>query len=131
MVAHLAQLNQDVLVVRHRVRLLYHAFLQQVAVNLLLLLRDTHLHMDLNLGWQALFHLLLDPTQKEWLQDSMQLLNDLLVSLLLLGFGHFFLALAQIKPLVEIVRAGENFRKQEVKEGPELVQIVLKRGTSQ
>lgn len=87
--------------------------------------------MDFDFGWQALFHLFLDPAQQERLQDAVQLLDDLLVSLLFLFVGHVFLALAQVEPLVEVVRRRENLRQKEVEQGPELMEIVLKRGARQ
>mgnify|MGYP001124650259 CR=1 FL=1 len=90
--------------------------------------------MDLNLWWQALLHFLLDSSEQEWLQDAMQLLDDLLVPLLLLLICHVFLALAlaaKVEPLVEVVAGRENLRQQKIQQGPELVEVVLQRGTGE
>lgn len=49
--------------------------------------------------------------------------------------GLFFLTkiivvfVGQVKPFIEIIRGGEDLRQQEVQETPELMEVVLERGT--
>ena len=51
--------------------------------------------------------------------------------------GLFFLAkivvvfVGQVKPFIEIIRRGEDLWQQEVQETPELMKVVLERGTSE
>ena len=103
MIAHLTQLNQDVLVVSDRVSFFNHALFQQVSVDLLLLLSDSHLNMDFDFGWQRLLNFFFDSSQKEGFQNTMQLLDNLLVSLLLVSLSHFFACISEVEPLVKVV----------------------------
>lgn len=51
--------------------------------------------------------------------------------------GLFFLAkiivvfVGQVKPLIEIIRGGEDLWQQEVQETPELMKVILERRTCQ
>ena len=100
MVADLSQLYQDVLVVGHRVAFLDHGLLQQISVDALLLLCDTDCDVDLDLGLEGMFDLLLESSEQERSEDAMERLDDLLVSRLLLGFGLFDVRI-EVEHLIE------------------------------
>lgn len=102
-VAYLPELDQNVLVMSDRVGLLNHTFHEQVSVNLLLLLSDTDLHMYLDFWRQRLLDFLLDTTQKEWLENPVQLLNNLLITFLFFSLAHFSVCLAKVEPFIEVV----------------------------
>ena len=86
--------------------------------------------MHLNLGKQAFLDLSFDSSKHERSNDFMQLFNNIVIL-----SGLFFLAkiivvlVGQVKPLIEIIRGGEDLRQQEVQETPELVEVVLERCT--
>ena len=112
MVANFAQLDQNVFVVGDRVSLLNHALLEQVSVDFLLLLCDADLDMNLDFRRQSLLDFLLDPTQQERLKDPVQLLNDLFIPFLFLGFTDVLVCAAtKVEPFIEVVRGRENLRK--------------------
>lgn len=94
MVAHFPQLDQDVLVVGHRVAFFNALLLEQVAVNLLLLLSDAHIHVNFHLGLKRSFDLLLNSSKQEWPHYTVKLLNNLFVALFFIFFGDTLLVSA-------------------------------------
>lgn len=62
-IAHFAQLNQNILEVGDRVTLVDLVLLQERAIDPLLLLRDADRNMDFNFGLELLFDFALDPAQ--------------------------------------------------------------------
>ena len=113
-IADFAQLDQYVLVVRHRVSFLNHSFFEQVPINLLLLLSDSNLHVNFNLWRQAFLDFFFNATEQEGLQNTVQLLDHVLVSLLFLCLRHFYFSLSQVEPLVKVVRRRKDLWKQEI-----------------
>lgn len=128
-IADFAQLDQDVLVVRHRVSFLNHSFLEQVPINLLLLLSDANLHVNFNLGRQAFLDFFFNATEQEGLQNTVQLLDHVLVSLLFFCLRHFYFSLSQVEPLVKVVRRRKDLWKQEIEQTPKLMEVVLEGGS--
>ncbi|KAH3669517.1 hypothetical protein OGAPHI_001638 [Ogataea philodendri] len=94
--------------------------LQQLLVPFLLHFCHSNVHVELFLREQAFFHVRFDSSQKERLKDFMELLNNGVV---------FIFRVTRRKPLVKGLRVGKNVWKQEIQQRPELVQIVLQRGT--
>mmetsp|Transcript_59635 Transcript_59635/g.158717 ORF Transcript_59635/g.158717 Transcript_59635/m.158717 type:complete len:424 (-) Transcript_59635:1733-3004(-) len=121
-VGALAQLHNDVQKARSFASLAVdgvNVLLENVAVELALHARHGDVHVDLRLGRQALLHVRLQPTQQERPQDAVELRRHLLRLLRALEEG------------VELVRVGELVGQKEVEQRPQLVQVVLQRGTGE
>jgi hypothetical protein len=110
-IANFSQLYQNVLVVACGSSFVNGTFLEQLSVDRFLGLRDSYLDVHLDLGQETLLYFSLDSTEHEWSQDLMKLLHHLGVFYLFFFVGQLLIAFCtEIKPLIEIVRRGENFR---------------------
>lgn len=83
--------------------------------------------MDFNFRLERLLHFLLDTSQQERPQNSMQLVNNLLIALLLLRVCFVLITTAQVEPLIKVARRRKDFGQQEVQERPQFMEVVLKR----
>jgi len=95
---------------------------------------DTDVHFNLRL--QGLLHFFFQSSEHEGPQNFMKLADDSLVPFFFLLRCLLFVALlvlpsAEVEPLIKIFRGGEDVGKEEIKQTPELVEVVLKRGASQ
>lgn len=71
--------------------------------------------MHFNLREKALLHFTLDPAQHEGPHDLVQLFYYLVIFFLYLRVGLSLVVLAEVEPLIEVVRGGENLGQQKVK----------------
>lgn len=96
---------------------------QQLLVQLLLDLGHTNHDESLCLGRQPLGNVLLDTTNHEWTKDVVKLGDHILLGLVIVN--------VEIEPFVELLGRGEDVREEEVEQGPQFMQIVLQRSSSQ
>lgn len=87
--------------------------------------------MDLLLRGEVLLHLQLRSPQHEGLQYLMELPDHLDVLLLDLLLSLVLLLACRVEPIIEHLAGAEYFWEEEVKQRPQLVQVVLKRRPSQ
>lgn len=85
--------------------------------------------MQLGLGRQVLGNISLNPSQQKWSDDLMQRLHNLNVLRLCLLLSLFLGR--QIKQIIEAVDLIKDLREDEVKQGPELRQVVLQGSSGQ
>lgn len=105
---------------------------QELSINGFLCLSDTNIDMHLNLGQKVLFYFSLNSSKHKRSKNFVQLLNHLIIFLFFFFVCQVSISFAsEIKPFVKIFRWTKNVRKKEVQETPKLMDVVLKRSTSQ
>lgn len=95
-------------------------------VDVLLLLRKRCVEEVLLLRRQVLFDIDLEPAEQEWLEDGVERGHDgrLVEQAGLFGPGPH---LVKVEPLLERVEIVENVGKDEVEQGPQFGEVVLRR----